>query len=80
MNELAREVDDVEEMMDDIRESMDVSREISESLARPLGLGLSGFDDDELERELEALEEEGETDLDNCALVNFIDRSSVDVY
>lgn len=47
-------VDDVDVVMDDIREQMDVAAEINEAIASPLG---DTFDEDELEKELEELEE-----------------------
>lgn len=44
--------------MDDIREQMDLANEISEAISQPVGFG-ELFDEEELNRELEELENEG---------------------
>nr|ABM55604.1 putative chromatin modifying protein 4B [Maconellicoccus hirsutus] len=51
------DVDQVHEMMDDIAEQQDVAKEISEAISNPVALG-HDYDDDELEKELEQLEQE----------------------
>lgn len=45
-------------MMDEIRETMEDAREVGEAMGR--GVGGEDYDDEELERELEALTEPGE--------------------
>ncbi|XP_050541399.1 charged multivesicular body protein 4b isoform X2 [Daktulosphaira vitifoliae] len=50
-------VEDVHSMMDDIAESQDLSKEISEAISNPVGIGLD-VDEDDLQRELEELEQE----------------------
>lgn len=51
------DVDQVHNMMDDIGEQQDVAREISEAISNPVAFG-QDIDDDDLEKELEALEQE----------------------
>jgi len=52
------DVDKVHDMMDDIAEQQEVAREISDAISNPIAFG-QDLDDDELERELEELEQEG---------------------
>ncbi|XP_050440375.1 charged multivesicular body protein 4c [Adelges cooleyi] len=50
-------VDDVHNMMDDIAESQELSKEISEAISNPSGIGID-VDDDDLQKELDQLEQE----------------------
>ena len=43
--------------MDDIRDQMDLANEISDAISQPVGFGVE-FDEDELTKELEDLEQE----------------------
>ncbi|XP_065340208.1 charged multivesicular body protein 4 [Cloeon dipterum] len=58
------DVDQVHDMMDDIAEQQDVAREISDAISNPVAFG-QDVDEEELERELEALEQE---ELDEALL------------
>ncbi|KAI5710381.1 charged multivesicular body protein 4c isoform X3 [Diaphorina citri] len=51
------DVNQVHDMMDDIAEQQDVAKEISEAISNPVAFG-HDVDEDELEKELEALEQE----------------------
>uniref|UniRef100_A0A8D8XVR2 Charged multivesicular body protein 4c n=1 Tax=Cacopsylla melanoneura TaxID=428564 RepID=A0A8D8XVR2_9HEMI len=51
------DVNQVHDMMDDIAEQQDVAKEISEAISNPVAFG-QDVDEDELEKELEALEQE----------------------
>lgn len=52
-----RNVDQVHDMMDNIAEQQDVAKEIADAISNPVALG-GEFDEDDLEKELEALEQE----------------------
>eukprot|EP01086_Lenisia_limosa_P014225 TRINITY_DN443_c0_g1_i1.p1 TRINITY_DN443_c0_g1~~TRINITY_DN443_c0_g1_i1.p1 ORF type:complete len:195 (+),score=48.28 TRINITY_DN443_c0_g1_i1:71-655(+) len=54
-------VEDVDEVMDNVREQFDVANEISEAISQPLG---EGFDEDDLEAELNLLNDSGEEVID----------------
>jgi len=51
-----RDVDNVEEMMEDIKESVDMADEIGEAMSR--SLGNEEYDEEDLEKELEDLQNE----------------------
>ncbi|KAJ3000155.1 ESCRT-III subunit protein snf7 [Globomyces sp. JEL0801] len=63
------DIDKVDSTMDDIRDQMDLANEISEAIAQPVGFGAE-FDEDELNKELEDLEQE---ELDSRLLDTGID-------
>lgn len=50
-------VDEVQDLMDEVAEQQDIAKEISEAISNPIGFG-NNVDEDELEKELEALEQE----------------------
>jgi charged multivesicular body protein 4 len=52
-----RNIDKVDSTMDDIRDQMDLANEISDAISQPVGFGVD-FDEDELTKELEDLEQE----------------------
>ncbi|CAH1164237.1 unnamed protein product [Phaedon cochleariae] len=57
------DVDNVHDIMDDIAEQHDIANEISNAISNPVGFA-EDLDDEELEKELEELEQEGlEEDL-----------------
>ncbi|KAK0390306.1 hypothetical protein QR680_019292 [Steinernema hermaphroditum] len=51
------DIDEVHDLMEDIAEQQEISNEIAEAISNPAGFG-SEFDEDELLRELEELEQE----------------------
>jgi len=61
---LFRDVDKVHDVMDEIQEQQELAKEISDAVSNPVGFG-HDYDEDELMRELELLQEE---DLENVLL------------
>lgn len=51
------DVDAVHDLIDEMAEQQDVSREISDAISKPTGIGLD-FDEEELMAELDLLEQE----------------------
>jgi len=50
-------IDDVDNVMEDIHDQMDLAKEITDAISTPVGFGQE-FDDDELAKELDDLEQE----------------------
>jgi len=51
-------INKVDDVMDEIRDQMDLAKEITDAISQPVGFGQE-FDDDELAKELDDLEQEG---------------------
>jgi len=50
-------IDKVDDVMDEIRDQMDLAKDITDAISQPVGFG-QDFDDDELSKELDDLEQE----------------------